>query len=1419
MINTKWNTLIPIVFLMLLSWQPTVQADLNDGLMAYYPFEGKYIEGPFIPKISFLTWYRANDASGNGNHATVRGATLTEDRFGNVDSAYSFNGVNNYIERPFDYDFTPSTQSWTVAAWIKSGNGPIVSWYRCGANRSCTGVDSAFYELHIYPNSQIIYNLGDDSNRRLRVVSPATLTNDWHFVVGMLDRTTNMLKLYVDGIEVNSIPSNLGSLSDGNINIPLSIGRFFRTGWGSPHYYRGVIDDVRIYNRVLTESEIQTLYNQQFLSAGTDMTIELGDTVNLNGSFEGLVSNAPYSYVWKLGDGNTVTGTLTKGGDIAVTHIYNQEGEFNTTLEVTDSKGNTYSEPMTVHVVNSIAGDPCDIPTIRSQSPWGLWNNPNTWNTGTVPSQNDLVLIQGGHNVLLPKSNQTISVKGLCIANNGTLRSYFNTATSPPVNIRLSAATLNNQGTILGSFGVNGTVINESYKHATNGSSIKIYANHFINTGKILANGRGGDDLPFNYFKKWSSIEARGGQGGSVEIYPVIFENNGIIQSGDGGIGDAFQDWEHFVYGNAIGGSGGLVRIFATNLAMSSNGPGGQIKGGSGGYADGIANWFRSVTVNGDYWFHFGGFLNHVNGGRGGPVTANLGNMSGIVSGHNGSTAKRTYVLPTIWIWYDPTTMTVDETTRFQNSENIVLFGGDDWVMDLRKLSPGAVHAIKNVIIAVGNGSVVDLRGVQDKVFVAGEKIDIYADEILLDAGVSIEDLVEAPEVNVSGSKILYHVELSYDKHIVDEPNTTVLVKTDVLNNGPTQDTYTVEITDEQGWAISQLPQQVTVNGLRRTELRFEVTLPAKRGAENTLTVTVTSQNDATVQAVANIRLGVKEKETIESRNHKKADLTVVMDNTFVNAGISLMIADALETALMEQSQQESSISDEQVIDFLEQFDENNPPTQEDLQAFLNQSETEEAVYEPVVELITITNQAVSRVVSENLAEVIGKLRSLPPDIQRNCATATVSGLQAALSKMNIDGQIILVTAEMPNANVTRMITKLQEKGVKVHVILTGTCGEGDKSIYTNLAAQTGGTLTELTRGITTELALQETLSDVMTHAIDEVSKIVMFEYFIATATPDGNRLEFKTLIETGNAGFNLWRSEKNEAGEFINIVKLNAELISPQEQALYHLIDDNAAPNQAYYYAIEDVNIDGVSQLHEDLIAVVKPDSLLAPAACLIYGIHDQGVNNSIAFTIEPETQEVMPLGNLHKGKDIEAMAIHPKTGMIYLASGNDTKSHPKGHVYKMDAQTSEFVSVGHTGFEEISDMVFNRDGTKLWGWAKNQGVITINPTTGAGSLEIPSDILVEGFTLAEGYFYGSVNTQLWKYEVETETLEITCSNLPGETESLTAIDDGLLLIGLHNKPELKVFDPNSCQVVDSISSGKFDDVEGLAMPTAACQ
>jgi hypothetical protein len=72
----------------------------SNGLVGYWPFNGN-----------------ANDESGNGNNGTVNGATLTTDRFGNANSAYSFDGLNDYIDCGNSTSVSTPT-NFTFSVWI-----------------------------------------------------------------------------------------------------------------------------------------------------------------------------------------------------------------------------------------------------------------------------------------------------------------------------------------------------------------------------------------------------------------------------------------------------------------------------------------------------------------------------------------------------------------------------------------------------------------------------------------------------------------------------------------------------------------------------------------------------------------------------------------------------------------------------------------------------------------------------------------------------------------------------------------------------------------------------------------------------------------------------------------------------------------------------------------------------------------------------------------------------------------------------------------------------------------------------------------------------------------------------------------------------------------------------------------------------
>ena len=85
---------------------------LNNGLVGYWPFNGN-----------------ANDESGNGNNGTVNGATLTTDRYGNTNSAYDFDGIDDYIQAS-NYS---SNSSFTFSGWINLSDYNICLLYTSDA--------------------------------------------------------------------------------------------------------------------------------------------------------------------------------------------------------------------------------------------------------------------------------------------------------------------------------------------------------------------------------------------------------------------------------------------------------------------------------------------------------------------------------------------------------------------------------------------------------------------------------------------------------------------------------------------------------------------------------------------------------------------------------------------------------------------------------------------------------------------------------------------------------------------------------------------------------------------------------------------------------------------------------------------------------------------------------------------------------------------------------------------------------------------------------------------------------------------------------------------------------------------------------------------------------------------------------------
>ena len=233
-----------------------VSGSLTNGLVGYWPFCGN-----------------ANDQSGNGNNGVVNGATLTTDRFGNSNSAYSFDGINNYISVPSNSSISPQNKI-TISCWVYVNS--TNSWNQFVTKRYSNST-SPYNSYIIAENSNNIgateyYTSGIDfvNNGGISLNDNTPLPiNLWYNYVLVYDGS--MMKLYRDGVLVNSIPAN-GDISYSNL--PLYFGS---TGIVN-QCLNGKIDDIGIWNRALTQQEITQLFNQN--QCTTNITVT--DTLIIN---------------------------------------------------------------------------------------------------------------------------------------------------------------------------------------------------------------------------------------------------------------------------------------------------------------------------------------------------------------------------------------------------------------------------------------------------------------------------------------------------------------------------------------------------------------------------------------------------------------------------------------------------------------------------------------------------------------------------------------------------------------------------------------------------------------------------------------------------------------------------------------------------------------------------------------------------------------------------------------------------------------------------------------------------------------------------------------------------------------------------------------------------------------------------------
>lgn len=260
------------------------QAQESIGLVAYYPFNGN-----------------ANDESSYGNHGTVYGASLTTDRFGQPNSAYNFNGISDWIQIMNSNSLNIyGDVSLTICAWVCT-NSPTNQGIVCKWGPGYHEDDQYILEIS-YP-SKCLFGLSDEIAYNYSV-NYMTL-NEWVFVTGVYDHVYGLSNIYINGRLETTLEI---SFSIWNTDRYVEIGTE-----ADGRHFNGMIDDVRIYNRAINETEVDSLYhlggweNQaSVISILDDQTLCENDSTAFEIQADGI---PPIQYQWQK-DGIDITGAI-----------------------------------------------------------------------------------------------------------------------------------------------------------------------------------------------------------------------------------------------------------------------------------------------------------------------------------------------------------------------------------------------------------------------------------------------------------------------------------------------------------------------------------------------------------------------------------------------------------------------------------------------------------------------------------------------------------------------------------------------------------------------------------------------------------------------------------------------------------------------------------------------------------------------------------------------------------------------------------------------------------------------------------------------------------------------------------------------------------------------------------------------------
>ncbi len=232
----------------------------TNGLIGFYPFNQQAI-----------------DASGHQNNGIIYGATPTPDKNGVENSAYSFNGTDNYIDFGINSKLNPQS-ALTISCFVKKN---ISTTYQTIVRNRYNG-----FGLKIDPYNGIGLELYLSKNNVVTYYPTYTNTNsidgNWHHIAAVWDGTT--AKIYLDGGLIKQSSASGDFIS--YIGNSVAIGRDAN---GAVQYFSGTIDNVRIYSVALDASQV----NQLYMKDNYQVLVQTDTIVKIDTAYRGI----PYKFL------------------------------------------------------------------------------------------------------------------------------------------------------------------------------------------------------------------------------------------------------------------------------------------------------------------------------------------------------------------------------------------------------------------------------------------------------------------------------------------------------------------------------------------------------------------------------------------------------------------------------------------------------------------------------------------------------------------------------------------------------------------------------------------------------------------------------------------------------------------------------------------------------------------------------------------------------------------------------------------------------------------------------------------------------------------------------------------------------------------------------------------------------------------